>query len=76
MRARTPRATAAARTAALLAFAAACWLWPLSGSARAAARAYIRVDQVGYQANAPKRAYVLSTKPQTGVSFTVLDQSS
>ena len=33
-------------------------------------RAYIRVDQVGYQANAPKRAYVLSTKPQAGVCFT------
>ena len=45
-------------------------------SAHAAPRAYIRVDQVGYQAAAPKRAYVLSTKAEAGAGFTVLSQSS
>ena len=64
------------RPAGALALAAACWLGPVSASARAAAAAYIRVDQVGYQPSAPKRAYVLSRKPEAGVSFTVLDQGS
>jgi hypothetical protein len=62
--------------AAVLALAAACALGPLSTCSRAATRAYIRVDQGGYQASGPKRAYVLSTKQQTGAAFMVLDHSS
>jgi endoglucanase len=71
------RAPSRAGAATVLATALAiCLLGPLSTCARAAARAYIRLDQVGYQPNAPKRAYVLSTKPEAGASFTVLNQSS
>ncbi len=66
----------AVRPAGALALAAACWLGPVSAGARAATAAYVRVDQVGYQPSAPKRAYVLSRKPEAGVSFTVLDQGS
>ncbi len=56
--------------------ATACLLGPTVASAHAAPRAYIRVDQVGYRAEAPKRAYVLSTKAEAGAAFTVLNQSS
>ena len=70
------RAHRGSRAALALAAGAACWLGPVCASAGAAPRAYIRVDQVGYQANAPKRAYVLSKKAEAGAGFTVLDQSS
>jgi endoglucanase len=62
--------------AALALALSACWLGPTVACAHAAPRAYIRVDQVGYRAEAPKRAYVLSTKAEAGATFTVLNQSS
>ena len=64
------------RGATVLVAAAGCLLGPLSPCARAAARATIRVDQVGYQESAPKRAYVLSSRPEAGAGFTVVNQSS
>ncbi len=86
MRTPTPSATAGIRIAdlraaslqiaALATLAAACLLGPLTSAAPAAPGVYIRVDLLGYQPNAPKRAYVLSKKPEAGAGFTVLDQSS
>jgi endoglucanase len=42
--------------------------------ARAAAAAYVRVDQAGYETGTPARAYLMSTRPATG-TFSVLDAS-
>jgi endoglucanase len=42
--------------------------------AQAAASAYVRVSQVGYEANnAPFRAYLMSTEAQTGATFSVIN---
>ena len=42
--------------------------------AQAAASAYVRVSQVGYEANnAPFHAYLMSTEAQTGASFSVIN---
>lgn len=36
--------------------------------------AYVRVNQIGYEAgNAPFRAYLMSTAPETGAKFSVID---
>ncbi|HTU44614.1 MAG TPA: glycoside hydrolase family 9 protein [Bryobacteraceae bacterium] len=48
----------------------------LLGSSAAAygASAYVRVSQVGYEAgNAPFRAYLMSTEPETGATFQVVN---
>ncbi len=37
----------------------------------AGGQAFVRVNQVGYPATAPKRAYLMSTKSETGEAFTV-----
>jgi len=34
-------------------------------------QAFIRVNQLGYPTGAPKRAYLMSKKPETGATFTV-----
>src|SRR4051794_10477540 len=49
-------------------------LAPLSApaSASAAQEAFVRVDQVGYGAQAPKRAYLMSSFDDTGAPFTVV----
>jgi endoglucanase len=44
---------------------------PLAGRAQAAGAAFIRVDQVGYTSAAPKRAYLLSRRDESGASFSV-----
>src|SRR3954468_4212332 len=41
--------------------------------ARAAGAAYLRVDQAGYEAGTPARAYLMSTAPARRASFSVLD---
>src|SRR4051794_7971368 len=43
--------------------------------ARAAAAAYVRVDQAGYEAGTPARAYLMSTVPARGAAFSVVDAS-
>jgi endoglucanase len=40
-----------------------------AGSARAAGVAFIRVNQVGYPTMAPKRAYLMSRRSETGQAF-------
>src|SRR3954452_15836924 len=41
--------------------------------ARAAGAAYLRVDQAGYEAGTPARAYLMSTAPAGRAAFSVLD---
>jgi endoglucanase len=43
-------------------------------TAAASPEAFVRVNQIGYEVGAPKRAYVLSTLNETGAPFTVLAQ--
>ena len=52
--------------------ALACWLClcPV-GAAGAADRAFVRVNQVGYPAGAPKRAYVIASFQDAGTPFNV-----
>ena len=47
-------------------------LW--SAPALAAQEAFVRVDQVGYGAQAQKRAYLMSSFDETGAPFTVLHE--
>src|SRR5919197_5542874 len=64
---------AAHRTAAALLAVAGLWalsLQPATG-APAAASAFVRVNQVGYPGGAAKRAYLMSSVPETGASFSV-----
>ncbi len=56
-------ATASGGTTAAVAAATA--------SGAAAAGAFVRVDQVGYAATAPKRAYLMTRTPAAGATFTV-----
>ncbi len=71
---------AAARTASILAFglvAAACAVSPdasrtHAGASRAATGAFVRVNQVGYAAGAPFRAYLLSRTTVAGAMFDVV----
>jgi endoglucanase len=42
--------------------------------ALAAQEAFVRVDQVGYPSQAPKRAYLMSNFSETGAAFTVRDE--
>lgn len=56
--------------AAVTAFAAGT-TGVLAPGARAATKAFIRVNQVGYPTNAPKRAYLMSHADETGATFTV-----
>ncbi len=49
-------------------------LEPTAG-APAPASAFVRVNQVGYPSAASKRAYLMSSVPQTGAAFTVTDQA-
>ncbi len=61
--------------------AALAALGPLAGNAAAgtgahaakpsSAKAFIRVNEVGYPTGAPKRAYLMSAKAETGATFTV-----
>jgi endoglucanase len=51
---------------AVSAVALACQLGPFTAGATAAAGTFIRVNQVGYQPGAPKRAYVLSKSVEMG----------
>jgi hypothetical protein len=56
------------------ALALACQLGPLTADARAASGTFIRVNQIGYQPDASKRAYVLSKSVETGVPFSIQTQ--
>src|ERR1700690_3461201 len=62
--------------------AAACVLVPLTGLAPAPAvsaggpvAAQVRVDQVGYAAGSPKRAYLMTSVARPGVAVRVVDSS-
>jgi endoglucanase len=44
-------------------------------AAPAADRAFVRVNQVGYAASAPKRAYLMSTADEAGATFAVKNSS-
>jgi endoglucanase len=57
--------------AAGLALVAACSLAPSAAAKTRAAKAFIRVNQVGYPTSAPKRAYLMSGKSESGEPFTV-----
>ena len=55
---------------------AAVWLctWVSSSMAAGAESAYVRVSQAGYEAgNAPFRAYLMSTVPESGATFQVIN---
>ncbi len=66
-RRRIPALAAATASAAL----AACTLGPLVDRAVAAGGAFIRVNQIGYPATAPKRAYLISHRDEAGATFSV-----
>jgi endoglucanase len=51
-------------------------LGPLATRAQAAGAEFIRVDQVGYPSAAPKRAYLLSSRKETGATFSVQGSSA
>src|SRR5271170_4890536 len=55
--------------AALVCVAAAALALP--SIAAAAEEAFVRVDQAGYPAPGPKRAYVMSSFSETGAPFTI-----
>jgi endoglucanase len=44
---------------------------PLAGRAAAAGSTFIRVNQVGYPTTAPKRAYLMSHRDETGAAFSI-----
>ncbi len=54
-----------------LAASAATALGPLTAAAAAASPAFLRVNQVGYPTTAPKRAYLMSHRDETGATFSV-----
>ncbi len=63
------------RGAAALALAGAiavALLGPLGARAQAAASLFIRVNQIGYPSQAPKRAYLMSTRAEPGAGFSIL----
>src|SRR5262245_3481587 len=70
------KAAARLATIALLALAgtALISLHPTAG-ARAAASAFVRVNQVGYPVGTSKRAYLMSTAVETGATFSVKNQT-
>jgi endoglucanase len=49
----------------------ACTAGGLASDALAAGRAFIRVNQVGYPTTAPKRAYLMSSRSESGQAFTL-----
>src|SRR5579871_893412 len=57
--------------AALIA-AAGIALW-LPGVGRAAGTGYVRLNQIGYASGAPKRAFLMTPEPDSGVIFRVID---
>ena len=70
----TPFATDASKLARLLLTllsVVTALVWP----ARATAQNFIRVHQTGYVASAPKRAYLMTSTPSAGASFSVLNSS-
>lgn len=56
----------------LVVLAVATFLWP---SAATAQSSFVRVHQTGYVANAPKRAYLMSSASSSGASFSVLNSN-
>ena len=51
-------------------------LGPLADIAGAAGTTFIRVNQVGYPISAPKRAYLMSHRDETGATFSVLQSTN
>ena len=50
------------------------WIWVSSSLTSWAASAYVRVNQIGYEAgSAPFRAYLMSTASETGAKFQVIN---
>lgn len=56
----------------LVVLALATFLWP---SAATAQSSFVRVHETGYVANAPKRAYLMSSASSSGASFSVLNSN-
>lgn len=56
----------------LAVLALATFLWP---SAATAQSSFVRVHQTGYVANAPKRAYLMSSASSSSASFSVLNSN-
>jgi endoglucanase len=61
----------AATRAPAIGAAALALITAVPAAARAAAQAFVRVDQVGYATTASKRAYLMSSAPEQGASFSV-----
>ncbi|GAB7046798.1 glycoside hydrolase family 9 protein [Catenuloplanes indicus] len=70
---RPPVRTATALAAALLLAAGGLTVTP--SPAGAAVTSYIRLNQVGYQADQPKIAYLMGTAAQAGSAFRVVDSA-
>ena len=49
---------------------------PVGPALAATPTAFIRINQVGYVASAPKRAYLLASGPQTGATFSLRNGST
>ncbi len=64
--------TVAAAVASLVAACAGA----LASSAAAAPTSFVRVDQVGYSSDGPKRAYLMATRPESGATFSVVQAAS
>jgi endoglucanase len=62
----------ARRPIALLAVLTAGVFAGTLAQAQAASSAFIRVDQVGYPANSPKRAYLMAKRDESGATFSLL----
>ncbi len=63
------------RTGVALLTLAAAALAPNATAHAAAAHAYVRVDQVGYASAAPKRAYLMSRRTESGAPFALVRTS-
>jgi endoglucanase len=63
------------RTVAGLTALSALALSSLASGASAAGSAFVRVDQAGYASSAPKRAYLMAHRPETGAPFSVVRTS-
>jgi endoglucanase len=69
------RLGAAAAAAGALGLATAGALGPAAAPAQAASASFIRVNQVGYETTASKRAYLMTNRSASGASFSLVRAS-
>jgi endoglucanase len=69
----SPRSAGPAVSAIIVVIAIAPWSTPPSTGAGAES-AFVRVDQVGYPSDAPKRAFLLAPVAEPGATFSVVTQ--